>query len=471
MSLPGSVRSGPPLFAVATFWAFVLGGVAFAGIFVVNWHTLAARVAQQPPRTLGAPPPRVVTVGAGPVQVSVPVTISSPAQAPLASKPAGVSTGLANVVKTVLPDWQGTDRVNILLLGIDKRDDEPIEGTRSDTMIIASIDPESKSAAMVSLPRDMWVTIPGCTASMACVGGQQRINFAHALGGPELAEKTVTADFGVPIDYYARVDFRGFVDAVNTVGGVTIDVDMPVKDDEYPTDDYGYQRIYFAPGPQLVDGKSALQYARSRHGTSDFARANRQQKVIVALRNRALQLNMLSRAPELAGIMSKSVSTNLSPVQMVSLAKLLSQIDRDRIENLVIDQNYVTPFTGSDGAALLSPNTPAIRAAITATERSAAHPEMRAKVEVLNGSGTAGLGQKAADYLKSQGYNVVRIAAAEADAGSSQVQILGDDHGAGAAVATALRFPQTSVSQLPTPDAGADVRIVIGQDFRLPPTS
>jgi LCP family protein required for cell wall assembly len=448
----------------------VLGGIAFAVVFIGNWRMLAVRTAQQPPGV----PPKVVTVGAGPMTVSVPVTISAPPAMSLPAKPAeSVSTSIVNVVKTVLPDWQGNQRFNVLLLGIDKRDDEPIAGTRSDTIIIASIDPESKSAALVSLPRDLWVTIPGCTVASACVGGQQRINFAHALGGPELTGKTISTDFGVPIDYYARVDFRGFEEAVNAVGGVVVDVDAPVKDDEYPTDDYGYQRIYYAPGPQLLDGRSALQFARSRHGTSDFARANRQQKVIVSLRNRALQLNMLSRAPELAGIISKSLSTNLTPVQMLSLAKLLSQIDRDKIQSLVVDQNYVTPFTGADGAALLSPNTAQIRAAIAVTQRWAARPELRAKVEVLNGSGTAGLGQKAADFLKSQGYNVVRIDSADADARSSLVQVLApaEDHGAALALATALRVPQTAITELPTPNALATVRIVIGQDFRLPPTS
>ena len=102
--------------------------------------------------------------------------------------------------------------------------------------------------------------------------------------------QTVSADFGMPIQYYARVDFRGFEELVDAVGGVVIDVDWPVKDDEYPTDDYGYQRIYFGPGPQLMTASRRSQYARSRHGTSDFARAGRQQKVIVSVRNRALQL-------------------------------------------------------------------------------------------------------------------------------------------------------------------------------------
>jgi len=429
--------------------------------------------ALRPPPTdrLGAAP-NVVTVGAGPVSVSVPVTASKPAPASNPVNPPQITTGIAAVVQTVLPDWQGTDRINILLLGIDKRDDEPIEGTRSDTIILASIDPVTKSAAMVSLPRDMWVSIPGCTYTQGCSGGQQRINVAHAVGGPDLARRTVTADFGVPIQFYARVDFRGFEQLVDAAGGVVIDVDWPVKDDEYPTEDYGYQRIYFGPGPQLMDGRTALQYARSRHGMSDFARAGRQQKVIVGLRTRALQLNMLSRAPELVSIIQNSLSTDLTPVQMLSLAKLVFQIDRSKIVNVVIAASYVTPFKGADGADLLQPNFPAIRRAIDTAQRTAAHPELQAKVEVLNGSGTVGLGQKAADYLTAQGFNVIRIAAAErSDYLSSVVQVLGEDKGAAQALATSLRVPSTAITALPTPNAGADVRIVLGRDFRIPQTS
>src|SRR6202022_451146 len=135
-------------------------------------------------------------------------------------KPPEIATSLASAVKTVLPDWTGTDRINILVLGIDKRDDEPVAGTRSDTMIVLSIDPVSKSAALVSLPRDMWVSIPGCTAREGCSGGQQRINVAHAVGGPDMARQTVTADFGVPISFYARGEFRGFEQPITAGVGV-----------------------------------------------------------------------------------------------------------------------------------------------------------------------------------------------------------------------------------------------------------
>jgi LCP family protein required for cell wall assembly len=469
LSDPASGRSHPPVFAVAAFCAFVLGGIAFGAVFVANWRALGARPSDRPDGS-----PNIVTVAAGPVSMTVPVTISKPA-APVtttAVQPPPVVSGIAAVVQSVLPDWQGSDRINILLMGIDKRDNEPIAGTRSDTMILASIDPVTKSATLVSLPRDMWVSIPGCTYSQGCSGGQQRINVAHAVGGPELARQTVIADFGLPVQYYARVDFRGFEQLIDAAGGVVVDVDWPVKDDEYPTDDYGYQRIYFGPGPQLMDGRTALQYARSRHGMSDFARAGRQQKVIVSLRTRALQLNMLAKAPELVSIVQNSLSTDLTPVQMLALGKLLSQIDRSKIVDVVIDGSYVTPFKGSDGADLLQPDFPAIRRAIDTAQRTAAHPELQARIEVLNGSGTAGLGQKAADYLTAQGFNVIRIAAAErSDYPSSEVQVLGEDKGAAQALATSLRVPATAISAVPTPNPPADIRIVVGQDFRIPQTS
>jgi polyisoprenyl-teichoic acid--peptidoglycan teichoic acid transferase len=463
-------RAGPPLFTILVFWAFVLGGLVFGAIFVGNWRVLAARV-EATPRPVGAPPPSV-RLAAGPVSVTLPMTVNAPQTTVAAPAKASsqVASGIVSVVKTVLPDWQGSDRINLLLLGIDKRDDEPIEGTRSDTMMLASIDPVSKSAALVSLPRDMWVRIPGCGVGAGCIGGMQRINVAHAVGGPDLAMQTVSADFGIPIQYYARVDFRGFEQMVNAVGGVVVDVDWPVKDDEYPTADYGYMRIYFGPGPQLMDGAQALEYARSRHGMNDFARAGRQQKVILAVRSRVLQMDMLSRAPELAGIAQQSVSTNLSPVQMLALAKLVSGIDHDRITNLVIDTNYVRPFVGADGADLLDPDIPAIKRAITNAERTAARPELRARVEVLNGSATPGLGQRAADFLSAQGFNVVRIAAAErTDYASSVVQVLGSDtRDSARALAEVLRMPESAISIEPTDNPTADIRIVVGRDFRVP---
>jgi LCP family protein required for cell wall assembly len=458
---------GPPLFAVAAFCLFVAGGLVFGGIFLSNWKTLGSRSqsASSPPVAVNVP-----VIGA--------VPISPPPAIPLPRPQAPIERQVAETAKMLLPEWTGTDRVNIVLLGIDKRDDEPVEGTRSDTIILASIDPPTRSVAMVSIPRDLWVSIPGCTPVSGCIGGQQRINFAHAFGGPELTKRTIANDFGVPVQFYARVEFRGFEQLVDAVNGLVIDVERPIKDDEYPTEDYGYQRLYVTPGPQWMDGPTALKYARSRHDSTDFSRAVRQQKVLVSLRDRALQLNMLPKAPELLGIVSRSLSTDISPGQLLSLARLLSEVQRDNIVNLVLDTQYVNGFIGPDGANLLRGDPGVIRRAIAGAQRSAAHPELRARVEVLNGSGRAGLGQKAADYLTAQGFNVVHIGAAErADYRSSLVQVLtpSDDHGAARALADIFQVDSSAITALPTPNAVADVRLVVGQDFQQiqlqPPSS
>ena len=182
-----------------------------------------------------------------------------------------------------LPDWDGTEPFNILLLGIDQRDDEREEGTnpgRTDTMMMLRIDPRAKSAGLISFPRDLWVDIPTV--------GQGRIDSAFTYGevrqrgggGPALARRTVEQNFGLRVDYYALVNFHGLEQIVDTVGGIVVDVERPLKDNEYPTDDYGVERVYIPPGLQFMDGRLALKYARSRHTDNDFGRMRRQQRVL-----------------------------------------------------------------------------------------------------------------------------------------------------------------------------------------------
>ncbi|HZT06083.1 MAG TPA: LCP family protein, partial [Chloroflexota bacterium] len=147
-----------------------------------------------------------------------------------------------------IPDWTGTDRINILLMGVDQREDERAAGipTRTDTMSVLSIDPVRKNATLISFPRDLWVPIPGL--------GEQRINEAYPFGelrhleggGAGLAERTMEQNFGLHISHYALVNFTGFQELINMVGGVVIDVPRPIVDDAYPTEDYSIQRLYFA---------------------------------------------------------------------------------------------------------------------------------------------------------------------------------------------------------------------------------
>jgi len=265
-----------------------------------------------------------------------------------------------------VPDWKGTDRINVLLLGTDQRDSERTAGvpTRTDTMIVVSIDPVGKGVAMISLPRDMWVSIPGL--------GEERLNVAYPYGemrhvpggGAGLLSRTIEQNFGITATHFAMVNFPGFEDVVNAVGGIVIDVPRPVKDDAYPTADYGVERVYFAPGPQLMNGATALKYARSRHADNDLARNSRQQQVLLAIRDRALRLDALARLPSLVDIGLRAVQTDFSAAELMSLGKLASQVGSDQVKTLVIGPPLVRDFRGLGGAALLMPDKPGIRRAI-----------------------------------------------------------------------------------------------------------
>lgn len=226
-----------------------------------------------------------------------------------------------------LPDWDQKERVNILLLGLDLRDNGDV--SRSDTIIIVSVDPATKQVGMLSVPRDLLVTIPNY--------GADKINAAYPYGqmsgltGPALVRATIEYNFGLPIHYFIAVETEGFVEIVDTLGGVTVDVAAPIKDDEYPAEEFNYTRAYFPSGLQHLDGTRALQYARTRHDDNDFARGNRQQELLQALREQNLNLDLITNARELLSELGDSVRTDLSPSQVLALGKLSTEIESDDI--------------------------------------------------------------------------------------------------------------------------------------------
>jgi LCP family protein required for cell wall assembly len=370
-----------------------------------------------------------------------------------------------------LPDWEGTEPFNVLLLGIDQRDDERALGipARSDTMILVRIDPRAKSAGIISFPRDLWVEIPGY--------GQGRLNTAYTYGelykveggGPGLAKRTIEHNFGLRVDYYARVDFHGFEQIVDTLGGIVIDVERPIKDDEYPTEDYGVERVYIPAGLQFMDGRLALRYARSRHSDNDFGRMRRQQRVLFAVRQRALQLNMLPRAPALVGQAREMVATDFSLGQLVRLAKLAQQIDSSRVNSMVIDTSFVRESRLPDGAYILLPDKERIRRALNALV-AGMNPEQAARIEVLNGSGRPGLAADTAKFLLNLGYEVTRIDDADrSDYTETVLEVFGGRHSLADDLAATLRLPRWTVREGRRAEDDIDVRIIVGREFRLPP--
>ena len=251
--------------------------------------------------------------------------------------------------------WGGSERVNILLMGIDRRPGEAFI-SRTDTMMVMSIDPVGETISILSVPRDLYVLIPG--------HGRDRINTAfvygsagnNPIGGAALAMQTVEYNLGVRLNHYVMVDFSAVIKGVDALGGIDVYVPRDLSDPTYPDMDYGYDPLFIPAGMNHLDGATALKYARTRHVDNDFGRAQRQQQVILAAREKALGLglpSLISRAPVLYQQLEQGIRTDLSLDQLVRLATLASDIPSDNIRNDVLDYDYVESFRTEAGAQVL----------------------------------------------------------------------------------------------------------------------
>ena len=250
-------------------------------------------------------------------------------------------------------------RTNLLLLGIDRRD-----GTdwayRTDTILIVTVDPDGGVASMLSIPRDLQVAIPGY--------GEDRINTANVFGyqqegsdaGPALLKATIEGNFGIPIDGYLMIDFDAFVQIVDALGGIDIDVPETLHDTRYPDprpeDPYGFKTVHFDAGWQHMDGARTIEYARSRMSTTDFDRAKRQQMILLAIRKKALSLGGIARWPAVAAAVMAGVKTDLDVGNLLGLALLAAQTDPASVRQVVLEHPLVTGYERADGAAVELPN-------------------------------------------------------------------------------------------------------------------
>lgn len=251
--------------------------------------------------------------------------------------------------------WQGSDRVNILLMGIDRRPGEAFI-SRTDTMMLVSIDPASESISILSIPRDLYVLIPG--------RGRDRINTAfvygsagdNPLGGAALAMQTVEYNIGVPINHYILVDFSAVINGVNALGGIDVNVPKAINDPTFPSMNYGFDPLFIPAGPNHFDGAMALKYARTRHVDNDFGRAERQQQLLLAVRQKVASLGftgMITQAGTLFQQVENGVRTDLSLDQMIRLATVVNGIPSENIQNDVLDFDYVSSYRTETGAQVL----------------------------------------------------------------------------------------------------------------------
>ena len=257
------------------------------------------------------------------------------------------------------PPLDSKQRVNILLLGSDNDQKFAQDAVLSQTMIVVSIDPAKRQVTLLSLPRDLWVAIPGHPSA--------KIDLAYKEGGASLARATVEKAFRIPIHYYAWIGLDGLVKVVDRLGGVDVDVLHPVLDDNYPNDfsgsGYGTERVYLAAGPQHLDGRHTLQYVRSRHGDllSDFGRSVRQQQVLLAMQQRTAGMDLVTSLPSFARDLNGHVKTDLDLVRLTQLMLFMRGLRAGDVH-----QAFITPFVrdavSSDGQQILTADWPAVNA-------------------------------------------------------------------------------------------------------------
>jgi LCP family protein required for cell wall assembly len=269
--------------------------------------------------------------------------------------PAAGKPGSATVATP--PPLDSKERINILLLGSDNDQKFKQDAVLSQTMIVVSIDPSNHQVTLLSLPRDLWVEIPGHQSA--------KIDLAYAKGGAPLARATVEKAFKVPIHYYAWIGLSGLVRVVDRVGGVDVDVLHPVLDDNYPNDfsasGYGTERVYLSAGPQHLDGRHTLQYVRSRHGDllSDLGRSIRQQQVLLAIQQRTAGMDLVTALPTFARDLNGHLKTDLDLVRLTQLALFMRGLHAGDLHQAFLT-SYVHDAVSSDGQQILLADWPAV---------------------------------------------------------------------------------------------------------------
>lgn len=259
------------------------------------------------------------------------------------AKPATPSAG-EQTKPPEIPRWDGKERVNILLMGVDRRGMQHGSLPRSDTMMVVSIDPVSKRYDLFSILRDTYVEIPG--------HGYSRINAAIVNGGPQLAMKTVSQFASLPIERYVITDFEGFKALIDALGGVELEVEKNMYYHD-PTDNGEYD-INLKKGMQTLDGDKALQYVRFRYdATSDYTRTERQRKLLAAVADQMKQGTTLLQLPTILKKITPYIQTNITSMDMLKLASLGLQINTENPGNYQIPPMGMFRESNRAGAVLI----------------------------------------------------------------------------------------------------------------------
>jgi polyisoprenyl-teichoic acid--peptidoglycan teichoic acid transferase len=370
--------------------------------------------------------------------------------------------------------------MNVLILGLDRRPNEGKDYTRTDTMIVATIDPQSKTAGMLGIPRDMYVKIPNEDGSYF----QERINTAleygklydYPGGGIKLAEDTIELNLGIHIDHYVIIDFSGFKEIIDDLGGIDVDVPESLYDPTYSdTEILGdYFPLDFSPGLQHMDGRTALGYARSRYNSSDLDRIQRQQRVIFAVMDKMTSLDVLPHAADLWNKYKDTIDTDISNVKVPGYASLAMNIPPNRISALSLGP-CTTPWMTPGGMSVLLPSEEGCKTIVDALFLDQQLTAENATVEVRDGTGED-VTDTAVTLLINLGFPEASVIASDPPEGElvSETEII--DY-SGKSVSTGriaewLGVPVTAVRAATPADAAlrsgkADIVVVLGSDAKV----
>jgi polyisoprenyl-teichoic acid--peptidoglycan teichoic acid transferase len=374
---------------------------------------------------------------------------------------------------TPMPALTDAETVTFLLLGSDVPLGQPF---RTDSIVVAAIRPKLGQVTLISIPRDLWVYIP--------THGMDRINTAfengalngYPGGGAALLRDTIQYNLGIRIDHTAIVDFNGFKRIIDTMGGIDVPVYCSYTDwrlkapDLYVEDENNWALFTVGPGVVHMDGDLALWYARSRKKSSDFDRGRRQQEVLRSIYGRGLQLNIITKIPQLYNDLSSTVQTDVGLSTLLDLAPLALHLSNADIRSFYISPPLVTSWTTPGGASVQVPDGNAIRNMLTnALSPSRKSEKMEALViEIWNGTQNGGWDALAGERLNYAGYETKLAPADRLDHSQTLLYDVSPDQDASraASLLAILGLPASALVAAPGYREDVAYVLIVGTDYQ-----
>jgi len=347
---------------------------------------------------------------------------------------------------------------NVLLLGSDARPSD--EDARADTIIVARVDVETGKVWLVSIPRDTRAEIPG--------HGTGKINGALFYGGPSLMVETVTNLLDIPIHHYMAVDWIGFQNVVDAMGGVWIDVDVEIDDPKAASHSPGLRARRIAPGYQMLDGEHALTYVRSREfPDADFTRMQHQQAFFKALADQATKAGNVLKIPSMVRELAQYTSTDMRVGDLIDLANALRDVGSDKMETATLLGEWRSPYVWTDEenkAFLIDAMLNGRSFDETATAEAGTIAPATVSVTVRNGAGIEGSAAAAAGILRTAGYAVGEVGNANQFVYDETLVVYKNSREAAVQVAEAL--PRARVVESRGMYVfSSEILVVVGKDY------